>query len=82
MNRSATPRKVIPATSVRHSDQPAFIESNHAVGGGTRAMSVVPLIDQGAVVGIEVRCSCGSSVVIECVYDRHAGDNGELGGVE
>jgi len=32
-------------------------------------MAVVPLLDGDRVAGFEVRCGCGSSAIVECVYE-------------
>ena len=59
-------RGVIRAESVKRIDQPAFVADGAATPGG--AMTVIPIVDDGQVAGIEVRCRCGESVLIECVY--------------
>lgn len=63
-------RGVIRAESVKRIEQPVFVID----GTGTQAggMTVVPIVDDGQIEGIEVRCRCGESVLIECVYDKEA----------
>ncbi len=59
-------RGVIRAQSVKRIDQPVFIADGSATPGG--AMTVLPIVDRGQIEGIEVRCRCGESVLIECLY--------------
>ncbi len=69
MIESTRRRSIIRADSVRENTHPVLVESD---GGGTesdRALSIVPLMDGHEVRGIEVHCCCGSSIVIECLYD-------------
>jgi hypothetical protein len=58
---------VIRADSVRRIAQPAFVADGGAATGG--GMTVVPIVEDGVVAGIQVRCRCGESVLIECDYD-------------
>ena len=71
MKNSNERRRIIPADVVRRQTQPVLLDCGDGGDGGnrTRAMSVVPLMDGSIVAGIEVRCSCGSNTVIECVYE-------------
>ena len=63
-------REVIPAGAVRQTAQPVLVDCGNGVGPeSNRAISVIPLMEGDLVAGIEVRCTCGSSVVVECVYD-------------
>ncbi|HLU39283.1 MAG TPA: hypothetical protein VK081_07845 [Planctomycetota bacterium] len=64
---SETHRGVIRAHAVRRIDQPAFVADGCTPSGG---MTVVPIVEHGRVAGIEVRCRCGESVLIECVYEE------------
>jgi|SoiMethySBSTD1v2_1073268.scaffolds.fasta_scaffold1000500_3 hypothetical protein len=68
MNEGDNARDVIPAHRVRRVSQPALIDCAEA-GASGNALSVVPLMDGARVAGIEVRCRCGASVLVECVYD-------------
>ena len=61
-------RGVIRAHSVKRIDQPVFIADGSATPGG--AMTVLPIVDRGQIEGIEVRCRCGESVLIECLYQE------------
>ena len=70
MNETAPQRRVIPSGSVRRTTQPVVVDcsprTDTTVGG---TISVIPLMDSDVVSGIEVRCGCGSSVLVECLYD-------------
>ena len=58
---------VIRGDHVRRAPQPVVIECASDVdSGGT--LSVVPVMDGDLVAGLEIRCSCGSSAIVECVY--------------
>jgi hypothetical protein len=57
---------VIPARDVRRTAQPALVESG---GGPDRSMTVLPHVDGDRIAALEVRCSCGNSVVVECEYE-------------
>ena len=55
--------------SFRLSEQPAVIDcadATHDKG----AITVVPLMDGDRVAGLEIRCNCGSSTLVECVYPQ------------
>lgn len=75
MNETAPQRKVIPSGAVRRTTQPVVVDcspSNHSAAGST--ISVLPLMDGDVVAGIEVRCGCGSSVLVECHYESKASE--------
>ncbi len=61
---------VLHRDSVRVMSQPALVDCSSNDQG--RTLTVVPLMDGDRVAGIEVRCSCGSSTLIECVYQPEA----------
>lgn len=58
---------VLRAESVRKVTHRAWVTEGHSHGGG---MTVVPIVEDGRVAGIEVRCRCGESILIECVYEE------------
>lgn len=60
-------RGVIRADRVRRVDQPALVDCQEG-RDSSNAMTVVPIMDGEELAGIEVRCACGSSVWIECLY--------------
>ncbi len=68
MNDGNGPRGVIPRQMVKRIEQPALLDCGQAQDG-TQALSVVPLMSGDRVAGLEVRCRCGASVVVECVYE-------------
>lgn len=63
------PRGVLPRDQVRIVSQPAMVDC--ATDAHGRTMTVVPLMDGDRVAGLEVRCSCGSATLIECVYQEN-----------
>ncbi|MHC4515816.1 MAG: hypothetical protein ACYTGW_09185 [Planctomycetota bacterium] len=65
-------RGVIPGNVVRRANQPVLVACSQGEQGPTKhPISVVPVIDGDTVVGFEVRCSCGASVVVECIYEEN-----------
>lgn len=58
---------VIRASAVHHVTQPAWL--TEGTTSPASAMTVVPILEHGRVAGIEVRCRCGDSVLIECMYE-------------
>ncbi|MEZ5967261.1 MAG: hypothetical protein R3F56_25720 [Planctomycetota bacterium] len=58
---------VLRADAIRHVPHAAWLTDGGATPAG--AMTVVPIVADGRVAGIEVRCRCGESVLIECVYE-------------
>jgi len=64
-------RGVIPGNVVRRADQPVLVDSSQGATTPTsHPITVVPVIEEDSVVGFEVRCSCGASVIVECVYEE------------
>ncbi len=59
------PRGVIRRDAVRVVSQPAMVDCGD---GHASAITVIPLMDGDRVAGLEVRCGCGASTLIECVY--------------
>lgn len=64
-------RGVLARDSVRVVAQPALVDCSGTEGA--RTLTVVPLMDGDRIAGLEVRCSCGASTLIECVYETEAG---------
>ena len=64
---------VIRRDAVRLVAQPALIDCG-TVGDGHAAqpMAVVPLLDGDRIAGFEIRCGCGASAIVECVYAKEA----------
>jgi hypothetical protein len=60
---------VIRRDAVRLVAQPALVACG-AGGDGTAAqpLTVAPLLDGDRIAGFEIRCGCGVSAVVECVY--------------
>lgn len=64
---------VIRRDAVRLVAQPALVECGTTAEGHTgRPLTVVPLLDGDHIAGFEVRCGCGSSAVVECVYAKES----------
>ncbi|MCA8977628.1 MAG: hypothetical protein KDC98_23085 [Planctomycetes bacterium] len=49
-------------------NQPALVECGHDAEHPSSSITVIPLLDGPRVAGFQVRCGCGSSAVVECVY--------------
>lgn len=65
---------VIPAQRVRRLKQPAMIDcGSHDENGSPSRLTVLPLVDGDRVAGLEIRCSCGASVIVECEYESEEG---------
>lgn len=63
-------RGVIPARTVRRLDQTVVVDcGSTSDDAGHRSLTVIPLVDGDLIAGLEIRCGCGSSAVVECVYD-------------
>ncbi len=65
------PRGVIRRDAVRLVAQPALVDCTTG-GPGAGSITVVPLVDGDRVAGLEIRCACGASAVVECVYETEA----------
>lgn len=59
---------VIRRDAVRLVRQHALVECGSAAAPGQGPLAVVPLMDGDRVAGFEIRCGCGASAVVECVY--------------
>ncbi len=72
MAEPPAPRGVIPGNAVRRADQPVLVDCGQGAGESKgHPISVIPLIDGSTIAGFEVRCSCGASVIVECVYEEN-----------
>ncbi len=64
-------RGVISGKTVRRSDQPVLVDCGQsAAEAAAQPITVAPVIDGEDIVGFEVRCSCGASVIVECIYEE------------
>lgn len=71
MTESPSNPGVIRRDAVRMTNRPALIDC--AAGGSSQGtIAVVPLLDGDRVAGFEIRCGCGASAVVECVYPSEA----------
>jgi hypothetical protein len=69
MNEAQSPKGVIHREAVRMVRQPALVDCSSA-GPAKGPIAVVPLLDGDRVAGFEIRCGCGASAVVECVYPK------------
>ena len=68
---TAAPRapSILRRDAVRLDSLAALVECSSAgAGRPAHTLAVVPLLDGDRLAGFEVRCGCGSSAVVECVY--------------
>lgn len=64
---------VIRRDAVRLGTRPAQIDcGSDASGKLTGTLAVVPLLDGDRIAGFEIRCGCGASAMVECVYEKEA----------
>ncbi len=59
---------VIRRDAVRIVRQAAMVDCTAGSGAGKGPIAVVPLLDGDRLAGFEIRCGCGCSAVVECVY--------------
>jgi hypothetical protein len=66
----STKYNVIRRDNVRLVAQAAMLDCGTITDGKPSVpMAIVPLLDGERVAGFEVRCGCGASAVVECVYE-------------
>jgi hypothetical protein len=70
MTEPRNPRGIIRRDAVRLQSQAAQLDCAAGAGRTSHALAVVPLVDDGRVAGFEIRCGCGASAVVECVYEE------------
>lgn len=63
---------VIRRDAVRLAPQAALVDCASAANGTGGPLAVVPLLDGDKVAGFEIRCGCGASAIVECVYPNEA----------
>lgn len=71
MTESPNPKGVIRRSDVRIVPQQALIDCGNAAAG-KGPLAVVPLLDGDRIAGFEIRCGCGASAIVECVYPTEA----------
>lgn len=72
MTRSSPePRGVIRRQAVRLLQQPAMVDCAD-MERGTGPIAILPLLDGDRVAGFEIRCGCGATAVVECVYETES----------
>ncbi|MBZ0152925.1 MAG: hypothetical protein K8J09_15485 [Planctomycetes bacterium] len=67
-------RGIIRREAVRMAPQATQIDCGASTGPGkaSHPIAVVPLLQGDLVVGFEIRCGCGASAVVECVYQTES----------
>ena len=66
----STKNNVIRRDSVRLATAPAMLDCATITDGKpAQTMAVVPLLDDDQIAGFEVRCGCGASTIVECIYE-------------
>lgn len=69
-SESNTDNNIIRRDNVRLVAQPAMLDCGTATAGKSATpLAVVPLLEGDRVAGFEIRCGCGASAVVECVYE-------------
>lgn len=69
-SQPSTKNNVIRRNNVRLVAAPAMLDCATVQDGKpAQTMAVVPLLDGDRVAGFEVRCGCGASTIVECVYE-------------
>jgi len=70
MTDSSRKKRVIPARTVRRLNQSVLVDCGSGrAETGEKRLTIVPLVEGDLVAGLEIRCTCGASAVIECLYD-------------
>jgi len=73
MTRPNQQPDVIRREAVRLVRAPAMVDcGSSAAGQPNHPIAVVPLLDGDRIAGFEIRCGCGSTAVVECVYAKEA----------
>ncbi|HEX5053674.1 MAG TPA: hypothetical protein VFZ65_17980 [Planctomycetota bacterium] len=73
MNDGKNVQGVIRRDAVRLATQPALIDcGSTSRGDAVGTIAVVPLLDGDRIAGFEIRCGCGATAVVECVYQQEA----------
>lgn len=63
-------RGVIRSNAVRRVAEPVLVHCAGSVEENGGTITVVPLMQADRVAGLQIRCRCGGSVLIECVYEE------------
>lgn len=63
---------ILRPTEVRRISQPIILDPTSGSEGSDNCMSVIPVMDGEDVAGMDIRCNCGSRMLIECVYEEVA----------
>lgn len=67
MSDSPQYQGVIRRDAVRLVGRPALVDCGSGTPG-QGPLAVVPLLDGDRIAGFEIRCGCGATAVVECVY--------------
>ncbi|MFK7740443.1 MAG: hypothetical protein AB8H80_08965 [Planctomycetota bacterium] len=70
------PRNVIRRDTVRVVPQAAMLDCGDATDSTKgQPIAVVPMLDGDRIAGFEIRCGCGASAIVECVYENPPPDD-------
>jgi hypothetical protein len=69
---TSSAKGVLRRDNVRVLPQAALIDCTATGTPGSGPLAVVPLMDGDRVAGFEVRCGCGATAVVECVYESES----------
>gem|GEM_PF-3768295 len=76
MNKNSTPSPShsprIDGSKVRLIDKPVLMTTG---GGSQHMMSVTPVILDGTICYLDIRCTCGEELRIECLYEDQEENN-------
>jgi len=72
MSDAPTSTRVIRRDAVRLVPRAALVDCSTAASPGQGPLAVVPLLDGDRIAGFEIRCGCGASALVECVYPTPA----------
>jgi len=61
---------ILRPTEVRRISQPIILDPTSGSEGNDNCMSIIPVMDGEEIAGMDIRCNCGSRMLIECVYDE------------
>lgn len=62
--------KVLRFDEVRRVSQPIMLEPMSGADSNENCMAISPVLRDDEIVGIDIRCNCGSRVMVECVYEE------------
>ena len=61
--------RILRSNEVRRVSQPIMLDPMSGAESGESCMAIAPVLQEDEIVGIDIRCNCGSRVLVECVYE-------------